>query len=229
MTVNLQITSSQSIGLAALKNMGQDNIEKLIELIEGQEIKSFFPDTLVEHYEENFELPDGDLERVFNQLYMVYRFSKEDEIEPDEFFEGLTHGLIKSNDDNWNEKEISNWKKLRPQIIKLFSLPMLRTVFKATELTTGYDNVLGSAMILTDIRPVFNDDASEVEGSLINCSLRLKYYDKNRDMERLSIALDTDDIKKLMAYCERALKKTKTAKKFLLSCDTKPTFILGEK
>ena len=72
---------------------------------------------------------------------------------------------------------------------------------------TDYDNLFYSAKIMTDARPVFNDDASKLEGMGIVHVLRI-HFEHNQKHEDFFIALDSIDLKKLRAVIDRAEKKS---------------------
>ncbi len=84
----------------------------------------------------------------------------------------------------------------------------------AIELSYDYANLLRRTKILTDIRPLFNESADEIEAAVVSYTLRLRYDSADGEHE-LSIALDESDIKTLAAQCERALMKSATARSLM--------------
>ena len=103
----------------------------------------------------------------------------------------------------------------------------LRTIVKALELSYDYSNLFQTAKILADIRPVFDRQASKMEGAIISYSLRLTFRSL-RESESLTIALDEKDVKQLIETCTRALKKADVAKKTMQGCGLPSTYITGE-
>jgi hypothetical protein len=85
---------------------------------------------------------------------------------------------------------------------------------KAIELSYDYANLLRRTRILTDIRPLYNDSADCIEAAVVSYTLRLRYDTADGEHE-LSIALDEADLRTLMAQCERAMTKAKTARDVL--------------
>jgi len=144
----------------------------------------------------------------------------------EELLEGLHQSIVTSQ--SWSEEDISRWKKLEPQLLSLFSLRTLEIVVKAMDLAYDYSNLLQTTKILTDIRPVFNEDASAIQGAVISYTLRIYFSTLQGSSESLSLALDEDDIKKLIKNCDRALEKAQTAKTFMQRNNIKSTFITGE-
>lgn len=88
--------------------------------------------------------------------------------------------------------------------------------------------MLQNARIITDVRPVFNEEGSEIEGAIVSFTLRL-HYDNIGGSESLSVALDEGDVQKMLATCQRALKKAQVAQALLLKSGIQKTFIAGGK
>jgi len=229
MGISFNLEESQIKGLAAIRELGIENLSKAVDKFRNYQQKSLYPRTIEK--ELNNLLPDQkiDSRAIVKQLFHLYSLHRESELEPKTIFEGLLNSILEVEGPlKWKKKEIDKWKELKPQIIELLSLPSLDVAFKATELTSEYDNILKNSKILTDIRPIYNETVSEVEGTFVTFTLRLQYYDRNREIERISFALDIDDIKKMIKSCERAIKKSETGKEFLIKKGEKPVFIMGE-
>ncbi|AUX48810.1 uncharacterized protein SOCE26_103510 [Sorangium cellulosum] len=78
---------------------------------------------------------------------------------------------------------------------------------RALSVMDEYEHVLHEARIMTDMRPVFEDDSSTaVAATTIVHSLRLRYYDGTQ-MKNFFVALDANDLKTISELIERASKK----------------------
>jgi hypothetical protein len=96
----------------------------------------------------------------------------------------------------------------------LESLP-LATSAKALNLLFESERHLVGTRIITDIRPIFGDDPSEIPAaSVITHSLRLQYHEGN-GLRELFVAMDPRDIRMLSEALNRAMRKEETLKKFL--------------
>jgi hypothetical protein len=96
----------------------------------------------------------------------------------------------------------------------LTSAPMQRAA-KALDLRNAYERILLTSRVVSDIRPIFDDEtADSFEAAVVNHTLQLKYSDGARDHE-LHIAVDVDDLKRLREQIDRALKKEIAAREFL--------------
>ena len=76
------------------------------------------------------------------------------------------------------------------------------------------------------MRPVYNDDESEIEGVLVSFTLRIEFIDVDGKHE-MSIALDESEVRTLQTECERAILQAKTAKRRMGAAQIR-TSISGE-
>ncbi len=115
---------------------------------------------------------------------------------------------------NWSSEDLERWRDLDQKFSSLLALPAISNVAKALELSYEYAHLYQSARILTDIRPLFNDDGSDIAGAVVSHTLRLR-YDGVDGNHGISIAVDEFDICELAHQCERAMAKSQTAKRVM--------------
>jgi len=226
MTIQLKLTKEQIEDLSIIRDLGAETIQKIIDKFSNLAPPPIHPSDLLPAL--NDILP-GDLDKmdkIFNQLMYFCIFRRQRNLNEQDLLKGLLNAIT-TGKPRWSKEEVSQWQKLEPQLQELFSLKNIWTVVKALDLSFDYNNLLQKIKILTDIRPVFNEDASDIRGSVISYTLRL-YYDSLEGSKSLSISLDKDDIEQLLELCERALKKSETAKNFMQKSDIKATYICGE-
>lgn len=87
---------------------------------------------------------------------------------------------------------------------------------KALDLLTDQSRVFYSCKIVTDIRPVFNDDGSAIEASIIIHNLRI-HFGQDNDHKDFYVTLDSRDIQNLRAVLDRAELKAEYLKTLLES------------
>ncbi len=110
---------------------------------------------------------------------------------------------------------------------RLSDLVAFRKTSKALELVYDCDNLLQRTRIMTDVRPVFSDDPSKIEGAVVSHTLRIRYDSAGNDRE-MSLALDDRDLRKLIADCERALVKADAARIQMCGPSNIPTMNIAE-
>ena len=138
----------------------------------------------------------------------------------------ITRESLKANFD-WAERDVGKWQKIEPVLREILSLPIVRLAAAAIDLSYEYTNLWMGARILTDIRPIFSQDATAVEGSVVSHAFRLRYSSVEGRHE-LNVAMDESDILHLAEQCERALQKAKTARALMIDKAKIPTAISGE-
>ena len=115
---------------------------------------------------------------------------------------------------------------IREPFKDLLSLDNVKIVAKALDLHYDYANLFQSARVVTDIRPLFDDDGTKIKAAVVSFTLRL-YFDNREGDHSLSLALDEADVQELMKQCERALVKAKTAKS-LMERNRMPILVAGD-
>lgn len=87
---------------------------------------------------------------------------------------------------------------------------------KALSLRNEYERIVTDTRILSDIRPIFDDEQNDptIEAAIVNHIIRVAYTAADGDHE-VHLSLDAADLEKLQAQIERALKKDKAAQALL--------------
>lgn len=105
--------------------------------------------------------------------------------------------------------------ELQRRIDIFMSDPMMARLAKAYDISSEHENVFHTARILTDVRPVFEDEPSSgVVGAIIVHTLNLTYFRKGGD-EEVYVALDDDDLILLEKAISRAREKGEVLGNFI--------------
>ena len=148
----------------------------------------------------------------------------------DEVLGGLKEGLKEATnffggDNAGNE---TKWDRtFLPAFKALLESKLFRVTTKSANLAYDYANLLRTARIITDVRPIFNESAEGIDGAVISHVLRLKYTGQD-DESSLSIVMDATDVRRLLAECERALTKGAVAQNWLMEGKAIQTHISGD-
>ena len=126
-----------------------------------------------------------------------------------------------------SSEEQDAWDKIAGSIQALIETPAIRLVTKAMQLSYDYANLLRKANIVTDLRPLFDDTGTVVEGGVVTNTLRIAYQSDDGGHD-LSLALDLKDVHKLREQCERAIKKATSIRDEFSQSTNKPCLISGE-
>ena len=166
--------------------------------------------------------PEVDIDVIIQQLHYLYEIQKHRSLKPiDIYNEILVAVNSKESDSNWSSEETDRWRSLEGVFIELLSMPNFRIVTKAAALLYEYNNSLQDLKIVTDVRPIFDDDAEELVGAIIFHTLTLNYITLEGNSQSFSITIDQNDLLKFRNESDRALKKAITAERTIANQDIK--------
>jgi hypothetical protein len=226
MPISFNLRPDQLNDLSILRELGADAIHTITKTLAGLESPPVKPQHLRKELINILPTKTSEAEHIVRLLITLYSLRRQRDLSVQELLDGLTRG-IRTADVKWTDVEISEWEELLPNLHDLLSMSTIWTIVKALDLSYDYANLFQSAKILTDIRPIFSEDASTIDGSVVSFTLRL-YFDSLEGSKSLSIALNHKDVKKLQKNCERAIKKAETAKTFMVDDNKKRTIICGD-
>jgi hypothetical protein len=105
---------------------------------------------------------------------------------------------------------------LRSRAAEILATPVYETTAVATDLQTQNARNYQSARIVTDVRPIFQEDVeAPPTGAVIVETLQIQTWTRDGGSELIFVSMDETDLKQLKATIDRALSKTDTLKKFI--------------
>jgi len=156
------------------------------------------------------------IENIISELFAMDLVRDDKDFSIDEFVKLVSERLeaTKSDQFTFNENDRHTFEE---RLTKIFGArKTLGISSKALDLLTDQDRVFFSSKIITDVRPVFNDEGSAVEASVIVHNLRI-HYGQDNDHKDFYVTLDTGDIQKLRSVLDRAEIKAEYLKTLLES------------
>lgn len=125
------------------------------------------------------------------------------------FMRDISQVLDKLAEDVWSEEDRNEWEKRREVVSKLLDTHgALGYGAKAAELLFEQPLVLCESRIISDMRPIFDDDANNIQAFVNFHTLILRCLEGNEERV-IHIAMDNNDVSQLKEHAERAEKKTK--------------------
>lgn len=180
--------------------------------------------------EKTSHLPD-DVHRTLWIIWNLRHLADSLQIPPAELPGMLVATLEKYAPIEWKRANLEEWEKTAPEVAvfleELNPEHPLNIGRKAEQLAYLHQNVLTSARLVTDVRPVFDVPAQRILKALIIHTLFIEYSDGGQD-QRIAFALDADDVAQLRRLCDRAELKAATLKAAMAET-TWPTAVIGEK
>lgn len=228
MASQIRLGPSQLRDMQAILEMGVADLERVILELDSLESLPLSPVELHEKVASALEGDDGKVNALLRPIFGLNQLIRQREMTIDGVLEGIREG-IELADPPWESDAKNSWEQsIEPLLRRLFESPAIRTVSKALDLAYDHANLYQGARIVTDIRPIFNDDDDDVQidGAVIAFVLRLN-YDSRDGNHSLSIALDEVDVLSLAKQCERAMKKAARAKQTMIQKAEINTIVSG--
>lgn len=143
-------------------------------------------------------------------------------------FEDVSELLDAVTPSEWDDKQRTNWQNCRPALQRL---PMAEPVIlatKALDLSYDVERACVGLRIVTDIRPVFDQNRNTIAGTTIRQTLRLEYTGVDGNTNSISVGLDADDVSRLKQLCEEAMQKISVVKEKLIQAGMTEIVVPGE-
>jgi Sec-independent protein translocase protein TatA len=131
----------------------------------------------------------------------------------------------------WEPDDLARWDACRPLLEQLLRLPTVVATAKALDLSYDFARLCMATRILTDIRPVFDEEngrKTDIIGTTITQTLRIDYNSPAGSHQTISFALDLGDIRQLRSACEEAIAKAEKARQLIEDGCQMPTTMPGE-
>lgn len=143
----------------------------------------------------------------------------------DELAEDVCH-ICEEGDIDGLKFKIENKPIFKKRLVELLRLKSIYQSAKAYDLLLEHDNLLGSASILTDIRPIVDDRTTQnPEAVIIDYMLHLHYFHAHEKQHRdFYVALDETDIESLKLVIDKAEKRAEILKEILKKAKLEPLY-----
>lgn len=100
-------------------------------------------------------------------------------------------------------------------LTELVTAEGLLTSAKASDVITEHEHMFSGVRVLTDLRPIFGEEASaEPAGMAIMSTMKIGHYTNGRERS-LYLALDAEDLKQVRDAIDRALDKTESLRELM--------------
>ena len=225
MATQRKLERHQIEDLEVIRELGPETLRAIVDRLGELDPAPLRPeklfDTVVEVLADRKDAADS----VVRQALSLHGLVRQGRRSVPDVLEGIRSGI--DADSGWTNEQKEKWQAVAPQFHELVASRAVRLVTTAIDLSYEYANLLQRTRILTDIRPLYNNDATEIEGAVVSHTLRLRYsrIDGNH---QLSIAMDELDVRELAKECDRALRKATTARDLMKDKVDVPTIISGE-
>lgn len=164
---------------------------------------------LAERFAKKVGVPSAVGTSIVTQLAAIHHVRSRFRLDSGALFEMLTEQLAESPE--WEKSDLEKWtaaeKEIRAVLAPDHPLAILE---KSERLNYDRQNILLNARILTDLRPVYNESADEIQRAIVTQLLCLEYTDSTGQHNQLRLAIDAEDVAKFRELCDRADRKAAT-------------------
>lgn len=222
----IRIRPNQAAALKKIAEIPSQQFAKLAALVAEQSKPSIRATEFLRLIRDS--LGDEKLAATFcQQMLSLATFRRVHRIGSEELVDNLLEGMAVGD----FPADVRDWyDAARGDLIRLFECDGVRLPAKALHLSTDYAQMFTSANVITDVRPVFDGARDDLVGAVVVQTLRLHYVGNGgvQGEQELSLALDIDDIEKLIDELNKALKKSETAKRQFGEKLESEIFVVGE-
>lgn len=214
---SISVPDTYQSGVDALVRITDDQYSQLLSSLRTAK-PALFSRELASQVAPSVEgLKSRDVREIVDSLVAMYAVRARLGISISDFADGVSAAI-----DDFEEEEFSEEDKLRlaRRLTELLEIEKsLGITSKANDVLTEHEHTFCGARILTDIRPIFqNDLASSPSEAVIIHTLKIAYH-QDREHKEFYVALDAEDIQTLKSAIERAELKERSAKALLGKAD----------
>ncbi len=224
MAMRLEITDPQLADLERICSLGSDTLRAVAKRLADSGETAFQLHDLRKAIEAVVGGKSAEVESLCRQAVALNGLSRQTGLDPSKITAGFDKAVVESSD---SVEFKSTWTTCREHFFEIVASTSARMTAKAIDLAYDYANLYQRARILADVRPLFSEDSDDITGSVISYTLRLRYDNVSGEND-LSLAMDHNDVVRLLQECERAIKKGDTAKRKLSQLGMS-AFINGDK
>jgi hypothetical protein len=131
-------------------------------------------------------------------------------METPEFMKLLSSTLERNSSEKWKPEDFKNWKAIEAEVEPLFEKDnFFSIVNKCYQLLSNRPHLIQDVKILSELRPVYSEDATTVKAFVLAKTLVVDYAE-GETKQTIFFSLDIDDLRDLSSEVDRAKLKGET-------------------
>lgn len=183
------------------------------------------PLTLVRELSDRADVSRDVAEAFVRLTTALAGWMSEDDEASEEVLESMTEALSAS--DQWSEEDAALWAEVSGELAEIAGRRTFRRLSEAFDLSIEHQHLWQEARIVTDIRPLYAEKQTEMDGALVSQVFRLRFGSLHGAQE-IYVSLDRDDIEQLMVECQVALDREQNARRLIDAIVAKPPASEGD-
>ena len=218
----LRISPSLGKKLARIRELGPERLAKVAQQLESSRGPVLLRKELRQILET--ELDESEAKLLETHLISLASLGRARDWSAREILSAVSESLEAAG---WEDSDLKAWSEVTGPLEELLESQQFSSLEKALTLAYDHANLLASARILTDVRPIFDTQRAKIIGSIVSQTLRLDYQTE-AGSRTISIAVDSEDVELLAQACRMALKKADIAKQLMMEGCKIGAVIVGE-
>ena len=130
-------------------------------------------------------------------------------LSPESLVVKINEAVVREADEEWKSEWLEKWKATLPSLSLLFQPNNLFSITgKTQELWLNRQTRVVDMKILTDLRPIYDEEATRTLALVLTNTLIVEVYDDaSKEQRSIHLSLDQDDLATLRDELERTQKK----------------------
>jgi hypothetical protein len=207
MAVRFTIPAKGYSGLETLIELGNDRLVAIFAALTGKPLRLDLGGLARELAEAvGYTTPERLADAIRSVVFPLNNIRMGAKV-PAEELVGLLPEQLRRQKPDWYEKHSAGVEAIKSSLVELIRPDgYFQNLYKAILLVVNHPTVARGFRILTELRPVYNDDATRVLAMLLTGTLVVEY--EEQDVPKIiHFAIDRQDLSTLRDQLERALKK----------------------
>ncbi len=206
MSNSFQIPKRAYDGLRDLIEMGPEKLEQLSKELADREL-TLDTSELTRSLATAIQFPAEKVERaIFVVLIPLNGLRAAFRVSANEFLDLLAKLIARQNEE-WDKENGETWRRVAPKVEPLLAPNgYFAWLNKTFQLLSNRPIVAREFKILTELRPVYDDELSAIKAMVITSTLVVDYEEAGKP-KRLHVTVDQSDLRALREQLDRANKK----------------------
>jgi hypothetical protein len=198
--------------LGHLAALGPDAVEQLSALAEAESI-SVDVEEVASRFSRSLKTSNEKVLSIFGFLMSLNELRWERAQDPVSLEKELTAAIVEQAEPGWKDRYLEMWRAVSHKL-PAFLMPngFFSLLRKAYDLALNRHSLVLSLQILSDARPLYDEDADALKALVLSHTLTFRVQ-QGSDRQALHITLDAADMQRLSQELDRAIKKEATLKK----------------
>ncbi len=204
-------------GFAAIKRLSAEDFESIVAALENAPPTGGLKGLTSSVMQRVPTLKRRDVESVLRPLFSLSILVTDEDTPLSEGLSSLSSAIQATGDPELalSEGERGEFERRMERLLKIRAV---KIASKVQRVGAEYPHTFHDAMILTDLRPVFDKPEDRPVGCTISHSLRITYH-KDGEHKEFFVMLDADDLQSMKKVLQRAEAKAASLKSVLRVAD----------